>query len=110
MMCIYVTCSYHRRFNATKQRMRALGLLDSNSRSVLLEMDDFEIPRTNLQLNRKLGEGCFGAVYGGEGIAVVDGEDRTPVAVKTLRPGAEAQEKVRRSRIGHRLYVDWAYS
>lgn len=76
--------------------MRDLGLLDGKLRrsSALLVIDEFEIPRTKLQLNRKLGEGCFGAVYGGEGVGVVPGEEQTAIAVKTLRPEAEAEDKV----------------
>lgn len=76
--------------------MLELGLFDHGMtrRSTLLFLDEFEIPRTKLKLNRKLGEGCFGAVYGGEGVGVVDGEDRTPIAIKTLRPEADAEEKV----------------
>ncbi|XP_062505924.1 gamma-aminobutyric acid type B receptor subunit 1-like isoform X2 [Corticium candelabrum] len=85
---------YHRKFEATRKRMNSLGLMDRKRRSLLLNVDDFEVSRSTLQLNRKLGEGCFGAVYGGEGVSVVDGEERTPIAVKALRPGAEPEEKV----------------
>ena len=75
--------------------MQELGLMENFKRSsALLVVDEFEIPRSKLQLNRKLGEGCFGHVYGGEAIGVTPGEDRTPVAVKTLRPEAEPVDKV----------------
>jgi hypothetical protein len=78
--------------------MQELGLMENYKRSsALLLVDAFEIPRSKLQLNRKLGEGCFGHVYGGEAIGVVPGKDKTPVAVKTLRPEAEPVDKVWRN-------------
>jgi hypothetical protein len=47
----------------TEERMRALGLLTS---SCVLTLDEWEIPRDRVVINRKLGEGAFGTVYGGE--------------------------------------------
>ena len=47
----------------TEERMRALGLLTPTS---LLTLDEWEIPRDRVVINRKLGEGAFGTVYGGE--------------------------------------------
>ena len=43
-------------------------------------------------LNRKLGEGAFGTVYGGEAYM---NQLWTGVAVKTLRVGSNSEEKVR---------------
>ena len=43
--------------------MRALGLLTPMS---VLALDDWEMPRDRVVINRKLGEGAFGMVYGGE--------------------------------------------
>ena len=43
--------------------MRALGLLTP---SCVLTLDEWEIPRDRVVINRKLGEGAFGTVYGGE--------------------------------------------
>ena len=43
--------------------MRALGLLTPMS---VLTLDEWEIPRDRVVINRKLGEGAFGTVYGGE--------------------------------------------
>ena len=48
---------------ATKDRMRALGLLTPMA---VLTLDEWEIPRDRVVINRKLGEGAFGTVYGGE--------------------------------------------
>ena len=47
----------------TEERMRALGLLTPMS---VLTLDEWEIPRDRVVINRKLGEGAFGTVYGGE--------------------------------------------
>ena len=43
--------------------MRELGLVDPLS---TLALDEWEIERSNVVINRKLGEGAFGMVYGGE--------------------------------------------
>ena len=43
--------------------MRALGLLTPMS---VLALDDWEIARDRVVINRKLGEGAFGTVCGGE--------------------------------------------
>ena len=53
------------------------------------------MPREKLILNRKLGEGAFGAVFGGEGLGMKESEVSVPVAVKTLRVGATIEDKVR---------------
>ena len=47
---------------ATEDRMRALGLLTLISG---LALDEWEIPRDRVVINRKLGEGAFGTVCGG---------------------------------------------
>ncbi|XP_062505291.1 uncharacterized protein LOC134181999 isoform X2 [Corticium candelabrum] len=96
LVLIILFIIHHHRFAATKQRLQDLGLLQGNLKrtSALLTVDEYEISRTQLQLNRKLGEGCFGTVYGGEGIRVVPNEELTPIAVKTLRRETDAEEKV----------------
>ena len=48
---------------ATEQRMRSLGLLTPMN---VLALDEWEISRDRVVLNRKLGEGAFGKVCGGE--------------------------------------------
>ena len=47
----------------TEKRMRALGLIDPMS---VLTLDEWEIDRECVVINRKIGEGAFGMVYGGE--------------------------------------------
>ena len=54
---------YDKRMRLTEERMRALGLLTP---SCVLTLDEWEIPRDRVVINRKLGEGAFGTVYGGE--------------------------------------------
>ena len=71
--------------------MRELGLL-SNDFSQCFSLDEWEVPREKLVLNRKLGEGAFGTVFGGE--AQLDDEGWQAVAVKTLKVGSTVQEKV----------------
>ena len=54
---------YEQKMKQTEDRMRALGLLTP---SCVLTLDEWEIPRDRVVINRKLGEGAFGTVYGGE--------------------------------------------
>ena len=54
---------YDAKMAQTEARMRALGLLTP---SCVLTLDEWEIPRDRVVINRKLGEGAFGTVYGGE--------------------------------------------
>jgi hypothetical protein len=54
---------YELKMKQTEERMRALGLLTP---SCVLTLDEWEIPRDRVVINRKLGEGAFGTVYGGE--------------------------------------------
>lgn len=62
-----ISSCYYSRYEAkmrqTEERMRALGLLTP---SCVLTLDEWEIPRDRVVINRKLGEGAFGTVYGGE--------------------------------------------
>jgi hypothetical protein len=56
-------------------------------------LDKWELPRERVVINRKLGTGAFGTVYGGHSLLA---EDRgwTAVAVKTLKAGATTEEKL----------------
>ncbi|KAH8018674.1 hypothetical protein HPB51_010395 [Rhipicephalus microplus] len=69
--------------------MRELGLLTSNH---LPSLDGWEMPRDHIVINRKLGEGAFGTVFGGE--ALVTDQCWQAVAVKTLKVGAIIEEKL----------------
>ncbi len=68
--------------------MQELGLLSDTS---WLCLDQWEVQRDHVVLYRKLGEGAFGTVYGGE--ALLD-ETWVAVAVKTLKIGSNPEEKV----------------
>ena len=57
--------------------MRELGLVDPMS---LLALDEWEVERENIVMNRKLGEGAFGMVYGGE----MGDQDRQWVSSRVL--------------------------
>ena len=90
--------------------MRELGLVDPMS---LLALDEWEVEREKIVMNRKLGEGAFGMVYGGEmgdedrqwvGVRLLEETLRSyhgniarlkvAVAVKTLKAGSSVEEKV----------------
>ena len=86
-------CRYSSKYKKTKARLRELGLLDSNYGSIF-QLDAWEVPREAIILNRKLGEGAFGAVFGGEALGFTDQEGSTSVAVKTLKVGASTEDKV----------------
>lgn len=67
-------------------RLRTYGLKPGG-------LDRWEVPRERVVINRKLGTGAFGTVYGGHALFA---EDRgwTAVAVKTLKAGATTEEKL----------------
>jgi hypothetical protein len=69
--------------------MEELGLMEDSN---LLCLDEWELPREAVILNRKLGQGAFGTVYGGE--AQVGDGSWVAVAVKTLKVGSSVTEKV----------------
>ena len=54
---------YEMKMAATEERMRSLGMLSPTN---VLTLDEWEIPRDRVVINRKLGEGAFGQVFGGE--------------------------------------------
>ena len=88
----YLTFRYDEKVRATRERMQELGLLSDTS---WLCLDQWEIQRDHVVLNRKLGEGAFGTVYGGEALI----EDVwVAVAVKTLKIGSNPEEKVKSCR------------
>lgn len=94
MVTIFIFIRYSSKYRNTKNRLRELGLLDSNFTGSIFTLDEWEIPREKLVLNRKLGEGAFGAVFGGEGLKLMGSAVSVPVAVKTLRVGATIEDKV----------------
>ncbi|VEN45528.1 unnamed protein product, partial [Callosobruchus maculatus] len=78
-VCYYMKTKYDKKVEKTKSYIRSLGLpFDMHS-----DLDKWEIHRECVCINRKLGEGAFGTVYGGE--ADLPGKGWTAVAVKTLK-------------------------
>lgn len=59
-----------------------------------LEDDKWEINRDAVLVNRRLGEGNFGAVFGGEYLKPDSEGEIIAVAVKTMHSGATPEEKV----------------
>ncbi|KAK9754400.1 Receptor family ligand binding region [Popillia japonica] len=79
------------RMTKTQRYMQQLGI-DPDMTS-LTDLDKWEIPREHVVINRKLGQGAFGTVYGGE--ALIEPENGwVAVAVKTLKMGSTAEEKI----------------
>ncbi|KAH9515724.1 hypothetical protein Btru_011828 [Bulinus truncatus] len=79
-----------KKFKATHERIKELGLLKKEFYPIL-SVDDWEIPRKDIVLNRVLGEGAFGTVMGGE---FKKGRDWVAVAVKTLKLDHSLEEKL----------------
>lgn len=68
---------------------RSLGFsFEMNSRDLV----KWEVSRECVVINRKLGEGAFGTVYGGE--VNLPKVGWTAVAVKTLKIGSTAEERL----------------
>ena len=69
--------------------MKSLGLFDPLK---ALSLDEWEVEREAVVTNRKLGEGAFGMVYGGE--ASLKKWGQVAVAVKTLKEGSSIDQKI----------------
>ncbi|XP_071449502.1 uncharacterized protein [Hetaerina americana] len=82
---------YEKKVQMQQKYMKSLGL-DLLSASSMHSLDKWEIPRDRVVINRKLGEGAFGTVYGGE--ADFDERGWMAVAVKTLKVGSNTEEKL----------------
>ena len=72
--------------------MKELGLFSTDF-AQCLSLDEWEVNRECVVLNRRLGEGAFGTVFGGE--AFLDPQGWVAVAVKTLKIGSTMEEKVK---------------
>lgn len=91
LVLVFIKYRFDAKMRKTHERMKELGLLSSDF-SQCLSLDEWEIPRDKVVLNRKLGEGAFGTVFGGE--AFLDGRCWVAVAVKALKIGARVDEKI----------------
>ncbi|CAL7950409.1 unnamed protein product [Xylocopa violacea] len=72
-----------------EEYIQSLGLKYTHTDT---DLDKWEIPRDRVCINRKLGEGAFGTVYGGE--AFFPEKGWLAVAVKTLKHGSSTEEKL----------------
>ncbi|XP_018331316.1 uncharacterized protein LOC108741146 [Agrilus planipennis] len=82
---------YDKKVQITQRYMKSLGI-DLLSASNIAGLDKWEIARESVVINRKLGEGAFGTVYGGE--ANFPDSGWLAVAVKTLKVGSTTEEKL----------------
>lgn len=82
---------YDKKVQLTQRYMKSLGI-DLLSPSNIAGLDKWEIARESVVINRKLGEGAFGTVYGGEANFPESGW--VAVAVKTLKLGSKTEEKL----------------
>lgn len=79
---------YDKKMQVQEKYMKSLGLdLQETDSSSL-----WEIPRDRVVINRKIGEGAFGTVYGGE--AFFPEKGWLAVAVKTLKVGSSTEVKL----------------
>ncbi|XP_061400321.1 atrial natriuretic peptide receptor 1-like [Musca vetustissima] len=84
---------YDRKLKESARIMKNFGIdLLSPSNSSANTLDKWEVPKENVVINRKLGDGAFGTVYGGE--ALIPAEGWTAVAVKTLKTGASTEDRL----------------
>lgn len=79
---------YDKILDETKQIMSNYGIVVNG-----IELIEKEIPRERVVVNRRLGEGAFGTVYGGEAL-INDDEGWQAVAVKTLKQGASVDNRL----------------
>ncbi|KAF5297767.1 hypothetical protein FQR65_LT09941 [Abscondita terminalis] len=82
---------YDKKVQLTQRYMKSLGI-DLLNASNIAGLDKWEIARESVVINRKLGEGAFGTVYGGE--AKFPESGWLAVAVKTLKVGSSTEEKL----------------
>ncbi|XP_060518097.1 receptor-type guanylate cyclase gcy-13-like isoform X2 [Cylas formicarius] len=87
-VCVYLKLKYDQKVKKQKEYMESLGIY---GKKVPANLDDFEVPREHVTINRKLGEGFFGKVYGGE---LRVGGGLVPVAVKTLKLSACTEDQI----------------
>ncbi|XP_033248989.1 retinal guanylyl cyclase 2-like isoform X2 [Drosophila miranda] len=84
---------YSRKMKRSAQIMKMFGIdLLSPSQNKTNTLDKWEIPKENVVVNRRLGEGAFGMVYGGE--AQITSGQWTAVAVKTLKSGQSMEDRL----------------
>lgn len=84
---------YDRKLKESAKVMRNFGIdLLSLSSMPVNTLDKWEVCKDRVVINRRLGEGAFGTVYGGE--AQIDENGWTAVAVKTLKKGSSTEDRL----------------
>ncbi|XP_068980549.1 uncharacterized protein [Bombus flavifrons] len=87
---IVIKRRYEKKVRLHEKYIQSLGLDFAHADTS--DLDKWEIPRDRVVINRKLGEGAFGTVYGGE--ALFPEKGWLAVAVKTLKLGSSTEEKL----------------
>lgn len=84
---------YDQKLKQSAKVMRTFGIdLLSQSSIPSNSLDKWEVPKERVVINRRLGEGAFGTVYGGE--AQINEQAWTAVAVKTLKMGSSIEDRL----------------
>ncbi len=84
---------YDQKLKQSAKVMRTFGIdLLSQSTIPSNSLDKWEVPKERVVINRRLGEGAFGTVYGGE--AQINDQAWTAVAVKTLKMGSTIEDRL----------------
>lgn len=82
---------WKRKYDKKLEESKVIG--DYGQAVIGPELAKWEIPRENIVINRRLGEGAFGMVYGGE--ALINKEQGwQAVAIKTLKAGSNAENRL----------------
>lgn len=85
---------YDRKLKESAKVMRNFGIdLLSLSSMPANTLDKWEVSKDRVVINRRLGEGAFGTVYGGEA-RIDDNGQWTAVAVKTLKKGSSTEDRL----------------
>ncbi|GAB0087290.1 Guanylate cyclase [Sergentomyia squamirostris] len=86
---------YNKKLKMSARYMRSFGI-DLMSTGGMPDpentLDKWEVSKEKIVVNRKLGEGAFGTVYGGE--MLVKESQWIAVAVKTLKGGSSVEDKL----------------
>lgn len=101
VLCVSVASFlfWKRQYDAKLKRsakvMRNFGIdLLSPSAIPSVTLDKWQVSKDRVVINRRLGEGAFGTVYGGEAQLCETDNAWTAVAVKTLKAGSGTEERL----------------
>ncbi|KAJ6649876.1 Insulin-like growth factor 1 receptor [Pseudolycoriella hygida] len=90
---MFLKRQYDQKLKQSARVMRTFGIdLLSLPSAPSNSLDKWEVPKERVVINRRLGEGAFGTVYGGE--AQINDQAWTAVAVKTLKMGSSVEDRL----------------